>query len=56
VIVFQWTSASILTIVFTGAVYWLLTRFVVIPLRKGGYVEAEPVLAPAEAVPGPSNI
>lgn len=38
--VFQWTSASIATIVFTGAVYWLLTRFVSIPMGKGGYTEA----------------
>lgn len=40
VTVFQWTSASIATIVFTGAVYWLLTKVVAIPMGKGGYAEA----------------
>ena len=55
-IVFQWTSASIATILFSGAIYWLLTRFVAIPMRKGGYVEiAEPVAPPAP-VPSVGNI
>lgn len=36
--VFQWVSASIPAVVVAGAAYWLLTRLVVIPARKGGYV------------------
>jgi len=35
--VFQWVSASIPSIVVSGLLYWLLTRLVVIPMRKGGY-------------------
>jgi NCS1 family nucleobase:cation symporter-1 len=35
--VFQWLSASIPVIVVTGIVFWILTRFVVIPMKKGGY-------------------
>lgn len=35
---FQWVSASIPAILVAGAAYWLLTRLVVIPARKGGYV------------------
>jgi NCS1 family nucleobase:cation symporter-1 len=34
---FQWLSASIPTIVVTGIVFWVLTRFLVIPQHKGGY-------------------
>ncbi|MBI2764234.1 MAG: cytosine permease [Chloroflexi bacterium] len=36
-IVFQWTSASIATIVLSAIVYWILTKAFVIPSRKGGY-------------------
>ena len=46
VIVFQWTSASLATIVVSGAVYWLLTRFVSIPAHKGGYEETPAVTDP----------
>ena len=35
--VFQWLSASIPVIVVTGVVYWIVTRFFVIPMKKGGY-------------------
>ncbi len=34
---FQWLSASIPAIVVTGVVYWILTRLIVIPMKKGGY-------------------
>lgn len=34
---FRYTSASLPAFVVTGAVYWLLTHLVVIPLGKGGY-------------------
>lgn len=34
---FQWLGASIPVIVVTGIVYWILTRLVVIPMKKGGY-------------------
>lgn len=54
--VFQWTTASIATIVFSGVVYWLLTRFVVIPLRRGGYVEAGTPAAPPEPVTEPGTV
>jgi NCS1 family nucleobase:cation symporter-1 len=47
--VFQWTSASIATIVCTGVVYWLLTRLISIPLGKGGYRSA----ASSDAVAAP---
>ena len=39
VIVFQWIGASIPTVILSAAVYWILTRFVSIPLKKGGYTE-----------------
>ena len=45
VIVFQWTTASIATIVVTGAVYWLLTRLVSIPMGRGGYGQESPSVA-----------
>jgi NCS1 family nucleobase:cation symporter-1 len=35
--VFQWITASIPSLLLTGVVYWILTRFVIIPMRKGGY-------------------
>jgi nucleobase:cation symporter-1, NCS1 family len=50
--IFQWTSASIATIVFTGAVYWVLTRFVSIPMGKGGYGETAAPAPMAEAAAG----
>jgi NCS1 family nucleobase:cation symporter-1 len=34
---FKWISASIPTIIVTGIVYWLLTQFWIIPMKKGGY-------------------
>ena len=34
---FKWISASIPTVFVAGAVYWVVTRLVVIPARKGGY-------------------
>ena len=34
---FKWVSASIPTIIVTGIVYALLTRFWIIPMHKGGY-------------------
>lgn len=35
--VFQWTTASIASVVVTAIAYWLLTRLIVIPMGKGGY-------------------
>lgn len=35
--VFQWITASIPSLLVTGVVYWILTRLVVIPMKKGGY-------------------
>jgi nucleobase:cation symporter-1, NCS1 family len=55
-IVFQWTSASIATIVVTGGVFWALTRFVVIPLRKGGYAPEQPAPPAPEVVPTPGIV
>jgi len=53
-VVFQWLSASIPTVVLSGFIFWLATRFVVIPLRKGGYVEGGPEAATTPVVaPGP---
>ncbi len=49
VVVFQWISASIPTVIVGGLVYWILTRFVSIPMKKGGYTEAP---AAADAAPG----
>jgi len=34
---FKWVSASVPTIIVTGIVYALLTRFWIIPMHKGGY-------------------
>jgi NCS1 family nucleobase:cation symporter-1 len=34
---FKWVSASIPTIIVTGIVYALLTKFWIIPMKKGGY-------------------
>ena len=34
---FKWVSASVPTIIVTGIVYALLTRFWIIPMKKGGY-------------------
>jgi len=34
---FKWISASVPTIIVTGIVYALLTRFWIIPMKKGGY-------------------
>lgn len=34
---FQWITASIPSLLVTAVVYWILTRFVIIPLKKGGY-------------------
>ncbi len=39
VIVFQWISASIPTVILAGALYWILTRVLSIPMKKGGYAE-----------------
>jgi NCS1 family nucleobase:cation symporter-1 len=35
--VFQWITASIPSLLVTGVVYWVMTRLVVIPMKKGGY-------------------
>jgi nucleobase:cation symporter-1, NCS1 family len=35
--VFQWITASIPSLLVTGVVYWILTRFAIIPMNKGGY-------------------
>ena len=51
VVVFQWTTASLATIVVTGVVYALLTRLVSIPLRKGGYGQESPTAQAASAAP-----
>jgi len=34
---FKWISASIPAIIASGFVYWVLTRFWIIPMKKGGY-------------------
>jgi len=36
---FKWISATVPTVIVSGFVYWLVTRAVVIPARKGGYEE-----------------
>ena len=51
VVVFQWTTASLATIVATGVVYALLTRLVSIPLHKGGYGQESPTAQAATAAP-----
>ncbi len=51
---FKWISASIPTVFVAGAVYWVVTRLVVIPARKGGYEryhDATPVQPAASAEP-----
>jgi NCS1 family nucleobase:cation symporter-1 len=35
--VFQWITASIPSLLVAGIVYWVMTRLVVIPMKKGGY-------------------
>jgi NCS1 family nucleobase:cation symporter-1 len=39
---FKWISASVPTIIASAIVYWLLTRFWIIPTRKGGYATGRP--------------
>jgi nucleobase:cation symporter-1, NCS1 family len=34
---FKWISASIPSILVSGFIYWALTRFWIIPMKKGGY-------------------
>lgn len=34
---FKWISASVPAIIVTGVVYWLLTQFWIVPMKKGGY-------------------
>jgi NCS1 family nucleobase:cation symporter-1 len=44
---FKWLSASLPSLVTSGIAYWVVTRFLVIPLKKGGYerYNPEPVAA-----------
>lgn len=37
--VFQWISASIPTVIVSAVLYWILTRILSYPMKKGGYTE-----------------
>jgi purine-cytosine permease-like protein len=46
---FRYCGATLPTVVVSGALYWLLTRLVVIPAGKGGYPDAGTASGPARA-------